>query len=253
MAEVASRAGGLSRRRFILALDTALGATAACLMEIGAVKPLAAESLPMERGHAEALIPLLDRLVARLPGGFDAIGRVAVTVGPGSFTGIRVGVSAARAIGLACRVPVVGVSTLQALAAPAIAGKASTPIVAAIDARHGSVYAQIFAPNGATVLEACHRPVAAVIEAAGNGPLRLVGSGAPMLAIEAWSRGRTADVESQAVMPDIALVARLGALADPEPGGPKPLYLKAPDARPAAAPAPRLNEPGSLEPKPADA
>lgn len=243
MAEVASRSGGLSRR-YILAIDTALGAASACLLEMNGSKPFAAESLPMERGHAEALIPLLDRLVARIAGGFDAIGRVAVTVGPGSFTGIRVGVSAARAVGLACRVPVVGVSTLQALAAPAIAGKSTTPVVAAIDARHGNVYAQVFGPDGTTVLEACHRPVAAVIEAAGPGPLRLVGSGAPMLAIEAWSRGRTADVDGQAAVPDIALVARLGALADPEPGGPKPLYLKAPDARPAVpAATPPASEP----------
>ena len=222
------------RRRFILAIDTALGATSACLLEMGAAQPLAAESLPMERGHAEALIPLLDRLVARIEGGFDAVGRVAVTVGPGSFTGIRVGVAAARAVGLACRVPVVGVSTLQALAAPAIANKLPPPVIAAIDARHGAVYAQVFGAGGVTLMEASHLPVAAVIEAAGPGPLRLVGSGAPMLAIEAWSRGLNADVDSQAAVPDIALVARLGALADPDPAGPKPLYLKAPDAKPAA-------------------
>ena len=233
MAEVSSRSGRPSRPRIILAIDTALGAASACLLDMTSAKPLAAETLPMERGHAEALIPLLDRLVARLDGGFDALGRVAVTVGPGSFTGIRVGVAAARAVGLACRIPVVGVSTLQALAAPSI-GKASTPVIAAIDARHGHVYAQIFGPNGATVLDACYRSVAAVIEAAGSGPIRLVGSGAPMLAIEAWSRGLAAEVESQMAVPDIALVARLGALADPEPGGPKPLYLKAPDAKPSA-------------------
>ncbi|MDX7951073.1 tRNA (adenosine(37)-N6)-threonylcarbamoyltransferase complex dimerization subunit type 1 TsaB [Lichenihabitans sp. Uapishka_5] len=251
MAEVASRVGALSRQRCILAIDTALGAASACLLEMNASKPLAAESLPMQRGHAEALIPLLDRLVARLDGGFEAVGRVAVTIGPGSFTGIRVGVSAARAVGLACRVPVVGVSTLQALAAPAIAAKAAGTLIAAIDARHGSVYAQIFGPNGTTLMEACHRSVADVIEAAGPGPLRLVGSGAPMLAIEAWSRGRVADVDSQAAAPDIALVARLGALADPDPAGPKPLYLKAPDAKPSATLVRRLPDP--IEPTPADA
>lgn len=236
MIEASRRPGAPARRaRYVLAIDTALGATAACLLEIGGATPAAAESLPMERGHAEALLPLLDRLVARIEGGFDAVGRVAVTVGPGSFTGIRVGVSAARAIGLACRVPVVGVSTLQALAAPAIAAGATPPIVAAIDARHGAVYAQIFGRNGASLMEARHAPVAAVIEAAGAGPLRLVGSGAPMLAIEAWSRGLNADVDAKATVPDIALVARLGALADPDPGGPRPLYLKPPDARPPAA------------------
>jgi tRNA threonylcarbamoyladenosine biosynthesis protein TsaB len=231
------------RARFILAIDTALGATSACLLDMSGGAPAAAESLPMERGHAEALLPLLDRLVARVEGGFDAVGRVAVTVGPGSFTGIRVGVAAARAIGLACRVPVVGVSTLQALAAPAIAAKAPAPVIAAIDARHGAVYAQIFGRDGKTLMGARHATVAAVIEAAGPGPLRLVGSGAPMLAIEAWSRGLNAEVDGPASVPDIALVARLGALADPESGGPRPLYLKPPDAKPLAAAAPALAEP----------
>ncbi|MCW6510139.1 tRNA (adenosine(37)-N6)-threonylcarbamoyltransferase complex dimerization subunit type 1 TsaB [Lichenifustis flavocetrariae] len=235
MAE-ASRAGGSSRKpRYVLAIDTALGAASACLLDLSSGTPVAAESLPMERGHAEALLPLLDRIVAQVDGGFDAISRVAVTVGPGSFTGIRVGVAAARAIGLACQIPVVGVSTLQALAAPAIASRIQPPIIAAIDAKHGNVYAQIFGTAGITVMEACHASVASVIEAAGPGPLRLVGSGAPMLAIEAWSRGLNADVDAHTAVPDIALVARLGALADPEAAGPKPLYLKPPDAKPQKA------------------
>ena len=98
----------------ILAIDTALAATSACLLVPGQTSPFAAETLFMEAGHAEALLPLIDRVVARAPGGFAAVTRVAVTVGPGSFTGIRIGVAAARAFGLACGVPVVGVSTLSA-------------------------------------------------------------------------------------------------------------------------------------------
>ena len=198
--------------------------------------PIAAESLPMERGHAEALLPLLDRLIARVESGFEAVSRVAVTIGPGSFTGIRVGVAAARAVGLACQVPVVGVPTLTALAAPAIASGGKPKIVVAIDAKHGSVYAQCFGGDGASLVDARHAPVAVFLDAVGPGPMHLTGSGAAMLAIEAWSRGYDAVVD-KATLPDIAFVARLGALADPLHSGPKPMYLKPPDARPAARPA----------------
>jgi len=84
----------------ILAIDTALQACSACVIQSGEVEPLALEQIPMERGHAEALLPLVDRVVAGVEGGFASLDRIAVTVGPGSYTGLRVGIAAARAIGL---------------------------------------------------------------------------------------------------------------------------------------------------------
>ena len=221
-----------ARPRPILALDTSLGAASVCLLMPGDTQPLAVESILLQRGHAEALLPMLDRIMAELEGGFEAVGRVAVTVGPGSFTGIRIGVAAARALGLALRVPVIGISTLAALAAPAISESVPSRIVAAIDAKHGCVYAQGFASDGSTVLEAQHATVADILAALGPGPLQLVGPGAPMLAIEAWSHDIEAEARSPALMPDIAFVARLGLLADPDGAPPKPLYLKPPDAKP---------------------
>ena len=108
----------------ILAIDTALDAVSACVYDDSAPGSFVFETIVMQRGQAEALMPLLDRVVSD-SGGFDALDRVGVTVRPGSFTGLRVGIAAARAIGIACRVPVVGVSTLAALAAPLIlAGEA---------------------------------------------------------------------------------------------------------------------------------
>lgn len=216
----------------ILAIDTALAATSACLMAPGGTVPVAGETLFMEAGHAEALLPLVDRVMARLPGGFSALTRVAVTVGPGSFTGIRIGVAAARAFGLACRVPVVGVSTLSALAAPAIAVGARPPIVAAIDARHGNVFVQSFGSRGETLLGPALMPAAEAARALGRGPLRLVGSGGAAVARAAFALGVTADADGFHALPDIAFVARLGALADPEHAVARPLYLKAPDATP---------------------
>ncbi len=216
----------------ILAIDTALAATSACLMAPGDTKPLATETLFMEAGHAEALLPLVDRVMARLPGGFSVITRIAVTIGPGSFTGIRIGVSAARAFGLVCRVPVVGVSTLAALAAPAMAVGARPPIVVAIDARHGNVFVQSFGARGETLLGPALMSAVDAARALGQGPLRLIGSGGPAVARAAFALGVTTDTEGFHALPDIDFVARLGALADPETAIARPLYLKAPDATP---------------------
>lgn len=216
----------------ILAIDTALPAISACILEDGMDVALALESVAMERGHAEALLPLIDRVMARTDGGFAALDRVAVTVGPGSFTGLRVGIAAARAIALACGIPVTGVSTLAALVAPLILQQGMGIVGAAIDARHGNVYFAAFGPEGRTLLSP---RVVAVREAArslGEGPVRLTGSGAPMLAAEARSLGMKVEIDGEGLAPNILYVARIGLLANPELAPARPLYLKAPDAHP---------------------
>ena len=220
----------------ILAIDTALPACSACVLDSDADEPISSETIPMARGHAEALLPLLERVVAHAGGGFASLDRVAVTVGPGSFTGIRVGLSAARAIAVARRIPVAGVSTLAALAAPLIVEGADGIIVAAIDAQHGSVYVTGYAASGRAILSPRHSPVRDAVRALGAGPLRITGSGAPMLAIEAWSMGLKAEVLGERIAPDIAYVARLGIAADPASAPARPLYLKAPEAKPQQAP-----------------
>src|SRR5947209_1526185 len=220
----------------ILAIDTALPACSACVLDSEAAEPVSSETIPMARGHAEALMPLIERVIAHAEGGFASLERVAVTVGPGSFTGIRVGLSAARAIGVARHVPVAGVSTLAALAAPLILEGADGVVVAAIDALHGSVYITGYSPGGRTILSPRHAPVRDAVRALGAGPLRITGSGAPMLAIEAWSMGLKAEVLGERIAPDIAYVARLGIAADPASAPARPLYLKAPDAKPQQAP-----------------
>ncbi len=216
----------------ILDIDTALPAVSVCVLDDGAAMPEVSETVAMERGHAEALLPMIDRVMARVEGSFSAIDRVAVTVGPGSFTGLRVGIAAARAIGIACGVPVVGVSTLAALAAPLILDEKTDLVAVAIDARHGNVYFAAFEPDGRTYRLPCLLPVREAIRSLGAGPIRLAGSGAPMLAIEAWSIGISVDVAGATTAPDIAFVARLGLLADPAMAPARPLYLKPPDAKP---------------------
>ncbi|HWX83558.1 MAG TPA: tRNA (adenosine(37)-N6)-threonylcarbamoyltransferase complex dimerization subunit type 1 TsaB, partial [Xanthobacteraceae bacterium] len=118
----------------ILAIDTALGACAACVLDTGADRLIARESLAMKRGHAEALMPMIARVMEQSGLSFSALDRIAVTTGPGSFTGLRVGLSAARGIALAAGRPAVGVTTLTAYAAPVVSEHGEHPVIAAIDA-----------------------------------------------------------------------------------------------------------------------
>lgn len=220
----------------ILAIDTALAAASVCLFEAGAPEPLAADRLPLVRGHDAALMPMIARIVG--PEGFARIDRVAVTVGPGSFTGLRIGIAAAQGIGLARKIPVVGVSTLAAFAADAVAQGGDQPIVAAVDARHGRVFLEIFTANGRSLRPPALTPIGDVVTFMRGRTVRLVGSAAPMLAIEAWQSGIAATVAGDTTAPNIAFVARLGLLADPASAPPRPLYLKDADVTVSAAPRP---------------
>src|SRR5579872_1293893 len=136
----------------ILAIDTALDACAAAVLDTEASKVIALETQPMKRGHAEALMPLIGRVMGDAGTGFADLERIAVTTGPGSFTGLRVGLSAARGIALAADKPVVGVTTLGAYAAPAVSRNDGHPIVCAIDARHDHVYLQVVGGDGSSLV-----------------------------------------------------------------------------------------------------
>jgi tRNA threonylcarbamoyladenosine biosynthesis protein TsaB len=217
----------------ILAIDTALGAVAACAYDAEADSILVTERTFIDRGHAEAVVPLLDRIASRLPGRFDSIDRVVVTTGPGSFTGIRVGVAAAKSIGIALDVEVVGVSTLTAFAAPLL-GREGFRVGSVIDARHGNVYFECFDAAGAIVHPAAAIPIREAAARLRGGATVLAGPGASLVAIEAWSQGVKAEIGGEAVSPDIAFVARLGALADAAESPARPFYLKAADVTPPA-------------------
>src|SRR5204862_5654788 len=113
----------------ILAIDTALDACAAGVLDTDAGKLIAQESQPMKRGHAEALMPLIARVMREAGIAFANLDRIAVTTGPGSFTGLRVGLSAARGIALAADRPVVGLTTLSAYAAPIVSRNGEQPVI----------------------------------------------------------------------------------------------------------------------------
>ncbi len=216
----------------VLAIDTALEACSAAVLDTERAGIVAHESMAMQRGHAEALIPLIARVLVRANLSFFEIDRIAVTTGPGSFTGLRVGISAARGIALASGKPAVGLSTLAAYAAPFIAADDTLPVVAAIDARHDHVYLQVFGPGGRTLVTPRLVPLNEARRVAATGAPRLVGTAAEMLA-KSWPGGeRPPSVIEQRPAPDIDWVARLGAAAVETGLPPKPFYLRAPDAQP---------------------
>ncbi len=229
----------------ILAIDTALGGCSVCVFDGADDAPVAVEAEEMATGHAEALMPMVKRVIERVEGGFPTISRVAVSIGPGSFTGLRIGISAARAIGLAAGVPVVGVSTLAAYAAPLINPAESGVIAVAIDARHGAVFFQAFTMSGRTIVLPRVIPVKDAGRAIGSGPVKLAGSAAGALAVEAMTLGLKSTIADLRPAPDIAAIARLGLIADPATAPPKPLYLRAPSAQPQESKAVPRRQPGT--------
>ena len=208
----------------ILVIDTSGPECAAGIYDSGKGVLVASKSETLGKGHAERLIPMIDEVFSDAGLTLKDMTRIGVTIGPGSFTGIRVGVAAARGLALALGIEAVGVTTLAVLAAIHRETGADQPVFVAMDAKRGEVYAQVFAADGAVLSE----PVELAIADAEALPARygaaVAGSGAPLLAGAAEGSG-----------PDhfsIAHVARLGADLQPGAARPKPLYLRAPDAKP---------------------
>jgi tRNA threonylcarbamoyladenosine biosynthesis protein TsaB len=220
----------------ILAIDTALDACSAAVLDTETAELLAQESLPMKRGHAEALMPLIARVMQSAQRPFTALDRIAVTTGPGSFTGLRVGISAARGLALAAGKPAVGLTTLSAYAAAIVSQNRPAPVISAIDARHDHVYFQIVAGDGRQLVRPKVAGIDEAIAASQFGAPHLVGNAAKILA-DRWPEDapQPIAVEMQPA-PDITWVAWLGVAADPDVAPARPFYLRAPDAKPAATP-----------------
>jgi tRNA threonylcarbamoyladenosine biosynthesis protein TsaB len=215
----------------ILAIDTALDACAAGVLDTDAGKLIAHESQAMKRGHAEALMPLIARVIEQSGIAFVSLDRIAVTTGPGSFTGLRVGLSAARGIALAAGKPVVGLTTLTAYAAPIVSQNGEQPVISAIDARHDHVYFQVVGGDGSGLIRPRVAPIEEALEASQFGAPHLVGNAANLLA-ERWPAHAPPPfrVDAQPA-PDIAWVAWLGAAVSPDTAPARPFYLRAPDAK----------------------
>ena len=204
----------------ILAIDTCLTACSVAILDGETV--LAARSEAMPRGHQERLAPLTRELMGEAGIGFPALTRIGVTVGPGSFTGLRVGIAFAKGLAAALDIPAIGVGTLEAMAF----GRTGF-VAAVIDARRDQVYLQLFGDGAALTAPdalAVGTAAARIAEVYHGGPATFVGSGAPML--EGVLAGAVIETPDG---PDPVAIARLAARSAVRPV--RPLYLRAPDAK----------------------
>jgi tRNA threonylcarbamoyladenosine biosynthesis protein TsaB len=193
---------------------------------------LAHRSLPASRGQADRLVELIEAAIGDAGFAYGELDLIAVDHGPGSFTGVRTGVAAARGLALAAGLPVLPVSSLETLAGAARPA-AGESVVAARDARRGEVYVQTFdarlRPQGVAQAMAPERAAAGLA-----GRVWLVGSGAPLIRAHLSDRAEVtvAAAELDARLVAAAGVRRLAAGARPIAGFDlQPLYLRAPDAR----------------------
>ncbi len=217
----------------VLAIDTAANLCAACVFDTRPEHPPSAVTIDIGKGHVEHLVPLVEQVLAEAGIGYREIDRIAVSVGPGSFTGVRVGVAAARGFSLALGVPAVGISALHAIAAGAQARFPGLPAVIALDARRGEVYAARYDASGSEIGEAQVSTVSALATGLRSGHFILAGSAAAAVASAASGRA-VLELGSTSATGDIEIFARLGAISAVPGEAPKPLYLRAPDAKPQA-------------------
>lgn len=217
----------------LLAVDTALDALAvAVLVRDGERVDVVASTEIIGRGHAERLMGAIDAVLARAGVDLDAIDAFAVTTGPGSFTGIRIGLAVTRGFALAAARPSVGIPTLEALAAEARASVSGRAIFAVLDARKDEVYAQGFDAAGAALDRAEVLAPALVAARASVLDAVLVGTGAALVAAHAPAL----TVLAEPRIPAIETVARLALARLDACGGvcdkPSPLYVRPADAKP---------------------
>ena len=206
----------------ILALDAAGPACSAALWRDGRIA--AHRRRPMQRGHAEALMPLLLEVLAAAGTGFAELRQVAVGVGPGSFTGIRIALATARGIALAAGLPVTGVDSFSAVAAalPAQLHQGRSLLVA-IDSKREAVFGQYYDRDLSPQGEALTLPPGPLLARRPPGPLLIAGDAAALLPAAVDAELAEGD---QAV--DAASIARLAAVGKAQ-RAPRPLYLRAPD------------------------
>lgn len=231
----------------VLAFDTALNACSVAVAD--GTEILAQVHEKRRRGHAEALLPMIEAQLQKAGIGYEDLNLIAVTVGPGTFTGLRIGLAAARGIAVAAKKPVIGITTLEALAAAVpFAATKGRPIIATADARRGEVYIQAFKRlEQGEIITPLTPPTAVKTEQAlaalDIGTAILVGSGAPLLKDmanfdnEKYSILDLSDDPDAVELVHLAVARGLAASGLPAPA---PLYLRAPDAK----------LPGGIDPTP---
>ena len=213
----------------VLAIDCSGPVCAAAIADESGQTILAQYSEDIGRGHAERLPAIAENVLDEAGMTLPDLTRISVTIGPGSFAGIRVGVSFARGLALALGVPAVGVSTLAAIGVP-LAQANNARILVLLDARRRGLFAAGYGPDGTAWLDPVELTVKQAADTAATGNFLLAGSGADLLVEELPFLGGRVVRRDQT--PSIAVVAAMGAQLDPATALPEPQYLREADAKP---------------------
>src|SRR6185437_3377928 len=190
----------------ILAVDTALGACSAALLDDERV--LAHRFEPMDRGHAERLAPMVEEIAREANVDFASLERLAVTTGPGTFTGQRVGLAFMRGLRVALHRPLIGITTLAAMAAQAKAETGAAIAIPLHDARRDEVYVEIENQLPPSVLP--FDEVVALLRVFADDSVALAGTAASRVCDALANRFLLSSVRQ----PDALWVARLAMTAD---------------------------------------
>ena len=232
---IAAGAGkvGARDKMQILAFDTATATCSAALWRDGAVEARRFEA--MQRGQAEALMPMLNAVLVSAEATYEELDLIAVTVGPGAFTGLRIGLAAARGLALATGAPCLGVTTLEAVAhGVAAAERSDATLLVALDAKRADLYAQAFDPDLDPLADAVATMPVGLATLLPPGPVVVVGDAAATAVDALAGAGREVILGASPGVPDAATVACLAAARwRPDMAGmapPSPLYLRPPDA-----------------------
>jgi tRNA threonylcarbamoyl adenosine modification protein YeaZ len=222
----------------ILALETSMGACSAAMLSVGGgdARNLVARQESMQRGHAEALMPMVAEVMAEAGIAPSVLDVIAATTGPGSFTGVRIAIAAARGLALVTNASLFGADSLTVMARVARDSGAvgASPFAVAVDAHRGMLYFALFDADG-------ERREGPLLVAPGDAATSLprdvsyaVGSGALLLAAAAERHQRQIEVKLPELQPSAAALAEIVLASGKHVAVLRPLYLRPPDARPQA-------------------
>ncbi len=214
----------------VLAIETSMGRTSLALAKGQQQEPMLTKRLQSHHGQAERLIPLIGELMAEAQMPFEALDRIAVSIGPGGFSGIRTGVAAARGIGLAAGLPVVGATSFRIMAA-AFEEFGDCPETYGLAAPAGvhSVYCQLMRKGMEELTNILVLPPGECAAFFAGKAAALTGPAASRLVNEGYV---SLPLKAPGVFPDAVPLARLAGGLDPKRDLPSPYYVRPPDARP---------------------
>lgn len=218
----------------LLAIDTSSNLCAAAIYDCSSDRLLAAKSENIGRGHAERLMGLLGEVLEEAGIAYRDVGKIVATSGPGSFTGIRVGLATARGLALGLGIEAIGVNVLEVIAYQHNVSKTHKPIVVAMDAKRGEVFMQVFSAKGMHLTKPVAVPVDLIGQYLPDQPFRIAGSASSIItnmisAIPSCQKFKVCSNQSAA---DIGIISKFAATLIDVSEKPVPLYLRSADAKP---------------------